>query len=908
MEPRPTTLPNSTRSLRKVTHVPLKIVENGSERGRAVVKQSFVRQLALQKGDVDRVLEHRTRAKSHVTKPTRDSNYWNTLRRLEGTTLTTSLPPASDFADLSTSELLSFGRSLVKVRQDRLDNAQKSNTSDQNDDTRTDKLEPIWAAVVSASAEPLKDIAVLTNLLNSAVAATNAFNANTSISPVGMLNLERMEMVPAGLEKGELLSTIPLAPKEKTSVVQQEWSVIDQEFSTIVTDSLENFSKTGVAENNELAQATASQNSHSNQFNITASASGGCGFASGSMSTSFSTQGADSSSANVSRKHAEATTKEASCRTIKSKKVTISTSSVSGSSTATTRTLENPSDNQAMRIDYFSMMRKWHVGLYRYGLRLTYDITIPEPGAAMRMAYKELDCLNRELQKQFIPPIKIEDIKEGNYQGLCTKYGAQIPAAPLLPEYTSMSVGGPFQNHGTDGTGDLFTNQTTINVPEGYEITFVTLMLIIGYSGPRRVDILGSLTKPWLMAGTNDRDTFQLKGLNGLDFLSGRTGTQVITHVNGGFRDGTFEFYVGLKRTDQNFHDWEATVYNAIYEAAQTTYYAKQAKLQARIAAIKERISGIDTLTLRREENDEIMKCVLRWILGTNFEFVPDKVVDLFTRAATGPDGTQTGDLQYGVNFTGNSIDPERSAQDWAIMYRYEAMVSFINQAIEWENVVYFLYSYFWDIPRSWEFVRNIQHPDATRQAFLRAGAARVVLTVRKGYEAAFTWFAEEGDLVMPPQIPNGHPYMTLAQQVQNYDNTNYPGIPPANPGRGVPDEVPQAATMSTATLAPSKGPVAIQVADSAGFVVGAQAVIDNWDASMSEDNPTGIQECRAIMAVPNSTRIVVQGLQFAHGGVEEEYPIFQAAPKGLLIAEWSEYTPSSGTMIAVNSDLKSIA
>jgi hypothetical protein len=39
-----------------------------------------------------------------------------------------------------------------------------------------------------------------------------------------MLNLERIEMSPAGLERGELLATIPLAPKERTSVVQKEWS------------------------------------------------------------------------------------------------------------------------------------------------------------------------------------------------------------------------------------------------------------------------------------------------------------------------------------------------------------------------------------------------------------------------------------------------------------------------------------------------------------------------------------------------------------------------------------------------------------------------------------------------------------------------------------------------------------
>ena len=74
-----------------------------------------------------------------------------------------------------------------------------------------------------------------------------------------------------------------------------------------------------------------------------------------------------------------------------------------------------------------------------------------------------------------------------------------------------------------------------------------------------------------------------------------------------------------------------------------------------------------------------------------------------------------------------------------------QARVNFINQAIDWDNVLYFLYSYFWDIPTSWDFIRQIQHPDSTRQAFLRAGSARVVLTVRKGWETAWTYFWENG-------------------------------------------------------------------------------------------------------------------------------------------------------------------
>lgn len=57
-----------------------------------------------------------------------------------------------------------------------------------------------------------------------------------------------------------------------------------------------------------------------------------------------------------------------------------------------------------MRIDYYSMMRKWYVALYRYGIRLTYDLTVPEPGATLRETYALLDVLQKSQSMQFSLP------------------------------------------------------------------------------------------------------------------------------------------------------------------------------------------------------------------------------------------------------------------------------------------------------------------------------------------------------------------------------------------------------------------------------------------------------------------------------------------------------------------------
>src|SRR5262249_44721636 len=58
-------------------------------------------------------------------------------------------------------------------------------------------------------------------------------------------------------------------------------------------------------------------------------------------------------------------------------------------------------------------------------------------------------------------------------------------------------------------------------------------------------------------------------------------------------------------------------------------------------------------------------------------------------------------------------------------------------------------------------------------------GAARVVLTIRPGYERSFVEMVEGGAFA---SLPGPHPYTTIADEIQNFARTNYPGFPPANP------------------------------------------------------------------------------------------------------------------------------
>jgi hypothetical protein len=125
-------------------------------------------------------------------------------------------------------------------------------------------------------------------------------------------------------------------------------------------------------------------------------------------------------------------------------------------------------------------------------------------------------------------------------------------------------------------------------------------------------------------------------------------------------------------------------------------------------------------------------------------------------------------------------LDPNRlSNADWQAVLEHGEFIKYLHNAIEWENVLYFCYPYFWDDNKLWDFKKFLYHPDPTHRSFLRSGAARVVLAIRPGFEPSFTQLVESGAF---NTLPGPHPYVTIAQEIQDFANTNYPGFPPANP------------------------------------------------------------------------------------------------------------------------------
>ncbi|WP_328953462.1 hypothetical protein [Kitasatospora purpeofusca] len=400
-EPSPVLAPAS-RHIPKATLVALDITPPSS--GQALLKHSFAHQLALRPGEVEAAV----RAAGHPAGAP-------LARLLAGYEEGVAEPPGpAPFAGVPVDELVAFGLAVAQLR--------RAGSGVRDVDAAADR----------------------------AVVAVQNLVFNTRSSRLSMLNLERLEMAPAGIQRGELIATIPLAPLEETAVTHKEWSVTSREFTSIVTDSLESYSETGVTDNTELSQSTASQQQHSNQFNITGTVSGGIPVINGSASSGFTAQDSSSTSASESRKHASGLTEKASSRAKQEHKVTISTLTVTGTEETTTRTVKNPSQTQAVRIDYFSLLRTWRVRLYRYGLRAAYDIVVPEPSAAIRKDYVELAALRARPRPLRLQPAARRHHRRRPPGGPGARISAEPQALPLPRRSVRRAGAGPARGHQGD--------------------------------------------------------------------------------------------------------------------------------------------------------------------------------------------------------------------------------------------------------------------------------------------------------------------------------------------------------------------------------------------------------------------------------------------------------------------------
>jgi hypothetical protein len=552
------------------------------------------------------------------------------------------------------------------------------------------------------------------------------------LQPMGLLYLERMEMTPGAVERGELSYSLPLAPNEKVTLAHREWSVREEQFSEFIEDFQENFSEQGVAQTDDIALSTTTETSHTNALSMSQPVASAPGVhVTNAMDTTSAAGVDDTQSKAESKAQSRTVTALASSRTMKDHKISFTVTTVAGMEDFTAHLIENKHDDKSMRIDYFKRVRNWQSDLFRYGVRLTYDVVMPDPGQQLRQREVELQSIANELSNEFSLSLVPSDISVWNWSNLADQYGASLPSPPQQAVHVEASQTVSFTTPddvvtGSDGvkyTSHHRVLSLNVTSPPNYQLSNLNVYAsiqtwtgIAGYAG-------------WLNAYAGQ--SIALANADGSGYCNLNWDMDATRVPADGQTTVFFRVQVAqsgmVKLTgtyvpaDSYMEAWRLSCWTTIRDAASARFAQHRTYLRERQSILQKDIAADDPVRLRRMEREAIMRSVLEWLFP-GFEDASSVLASLPSPG---------------------SLDPAK----WQQVMQYGEYIKFVQTAIDWDNVMVFLYPYFWDTIWNEQEKLFLQHPDPIRREFLRAGAARVILAIQPGFEEKVVSLLDQGQL-----------------------------------------------------------------------------------------------------------------------------------------------------------------
>lgn len=365
----------------------------------------------------------------------------------------------------------------------------------------------------------------------------------------------------------------------------------------------------------------------------------------------------------------------------------------------------------------------------RYGKRLMLEFIVPEPASFYRFAVQQQPTENITLTKPEQPgycvggklfrPLKAKDITRENYLLWANIYNASN-ITPPPPTY--QVVGESFATPENIKKEELYyhSEKGKISIPNGYypEIAKVNRDLI----GLNQIISTGAV--PILTVQIEDMDLTQ-KGSSTVYLSKFSTESLPITITSGNIINFGITITVFCKLSDAKFEEWQLKTFNAIMEA----YNDQKARFESQLETDRIRqgfgnINGKNPLFNRETERTELKKGCITLLTAQRFE--------LFNAV-----------LKNVRNDKGKYGYPEIVNFDDA--HAEGSYIQFFEQAIEWSNMLYVLYPYYWAEKSQWVQLSQLNDDDALFTKFLQSGSARVQIPIRPGFEFAILTYLQTG-------------------------------------------------------------------------------------------------------------------------------------------------------------------
>lgn len=418
---------------------------------------------------------------------------------------------------------------------------------------------------------------------------------------------------------------------------------------------------------------------------------------------------------------------------------------------------DNPDVAQPKHITgvYRWIDKKMKNQIYNYGKRSMFEFMVPEPSRLHRLALTvaKAQVLTAPIDPRTAPE-KAWTMPNANsatvvqIQHWAQIYGVQVEAflaATKQVIHSAASV--PQQNE------DFGIDYTQFTIPDNYAAKNASFSCRSsrnrggGWQGSRYSEVFCSNLKGDMIGVSTRGDVNFDQSVSGLN-ITGNVAFQVKGH---NVKNYNIKVTANCELSDEYINRWKTEHFNAIikaYEEAYKKFQEEQARLDAeqkeKEAQSKERQGNY----YRYMEHDTLKHNCIAYLLQ-------DYLTTLGQARTNGAEDTTRMD-NFEV-YLSDELD------------KYAALAKFMEQAFEWEIMDYTFYPYYWANRKSWQEFYLTESMDPLFRSFLQAGMARIVVTVRPGFEAAVQFFLETGLIWNGGAVPViGDPmYMSIVDEMR---------------------------------------------------------------------------------------------------------------------------------------------
>ncbi|WP_228422350.1 hypothetical protein [Chryseobacterium aurantiacum] len=384
--------------------------------------------------------------------------------------------------------------------------------------------------------------------------------------------------------------------------------------------------------------------------------------------------------------------------------------------------------------------------IFNYGKRTMFEFMVPEPARLHNLAAAS------SKSDQLVPPLdprsgtdkwKMESAKKATREQVeywANHYGVKLTDQPKSP--INLILGKQWDK--IDGNGE--TKHRQIDIPDNYEASAVKMYYGFERDSPGKnilytSDFTGGM-KEFIshIKSVDETAYFTPQNVTGsFDFLYRCVN---IDSVN-------IAFEITCKLSAAYMSTWLLENFTAIikaYDEAYAIFAEKKAEIEKKAKEEEEKNrETLNTSNFFRSMESVILKhnCIAYLLQDYG---------------------------SLGKDFT-NGVE---KMQDFSIVLsddleQYTALAKFMEQAFEWSIMDYTFYPYYWGDKAKWQQMYLSQSTDPLFRNFLQAGMARVIVTVKPGFEDAVQFFMSTGKIWNGGEVPViGDPmYLSIVDELR---------------------------------------------------------------------------------------------------------------------------------------------